>query len=71
MTTLEIQEQLFRKIPQLSPEQQEAIYKMVESFSHKTEKKAKRQAGTLKGSLKYMASDFDEPLDEFKDYMPE
>lgn len=29
---------------------------------------AKRQAGSAKGQIK-MSDDFDEPLDEFKDYM--
>lgn len=28
-----------------------------------------RRAGTLKGTVKYMAPDFDAPLDEFKEYM--
>ena len=69
MTTTEIQAELFRKIPQLTPKQQEELYKMVERFSLKTTKK-KRKAGTLKGKIK-MAPDFDEPLDCFKDYMPE
>ena len=27
--------------------------------------------GLREGSLKYMADDFDEPLEDFKDYMPE
>lgn len=31
----------------------------------------KRQFGFRKGALKYMAPDFNEPLDEFKDYMPD
>ncbi len=30
----------------------------------------KRQFGFRKRALKYMAPDFNEPLDEFKDYMP-
>ncbi|MEO8493528.1 MAG: type II toxin-antitoxin system prevent-host-death family antitoxin [Planctomycetota bacterium] len=29
----------------------------------------KRQLGTMKGTVAYMASDFDAPLDEFKEYM--
>ncbi len=29
----------------------------------------KRQAGTLKGLVKYMADDFDAPMEDFKDYM--
>lgn len=31
--------------------------------------KPKRRLGTAKGKIK-MAEDFDEPLDDFKDYMP-
>ena len=31
----------------------------------------KRRAGTLQGFLKYMADDFNAPLEDFKDYMPE
>ena len=30
---------------------------------------AKRQLGMMRGSVKYMAPDFDAPLDEFKEYM--
>lgn len=29
-----------------------------------------RRLGTLRGTVLYMAPDFDAPLDEFKDYMP-
>lgn len=35
------------------------------------EPKKKREIGLRPGSLKYMADDFDEPLEEFKDYMPD
>jgi antitoxin (DNA-binding transcriptional repressor) of toxin-antitoxin stability system len=31
--------------------------------------KLPRQPGTMKGSVLYMAPDFDAPLDEFKEYM--
>lgn len=31
--------------------------------------KTPRQPGTLRGTVLYMAPDFDEPLDDFKDYM--
>jgi len=31
--------------------------------------KSKRSFGSMKGFVKYMAPDFDEPLDDFKDYM--
>jgi Protein of unknown function (DUF2281) len=29
----------------------------------------RRQLGTLKGTVEYMAPDFDAPLDDFKEYM--
>ncbi len=29
-----------------------------------------RKLGTLKGTVTYMAADFDAPLDELKEYMP-
>jgi prevent-host-death family protein len=31
--------------------------------------KALRKLGTMRGSIKYIAPDFDEPLDDFKEYM--
>jgi hypothetical protein len=31
--------------------------------------RASRRAGTLKGTVKYMAPDFDAPLDDFREYM--
>jgi hypothetical protein len=30
---------------------------------------APRRPGTLRGTVKYMAPDFDAPLDDFKEYM--
>ena len=41
----------------------------VEKVSEETPRK-RRQFGFRKGALKYMAPDFNEPLDDFKDYMP-
>ncbi len=32
------------------------------------EARRRRRLGALKGLVKYMADDFDEPLDDFKDY---
>lgn len=31
--------------------------------------KVPRQPGTLRGTVKYMAPDFDAPLDDFREYM--
>lgn len=35
----------------------------------KSENKKYRKAGWAKGALKYMSDDFDEPLDDMKEYM--
>ena len=42
----------------------------VEKLSEKRIKK-KRRFGFRRGALKYMAPDFNEPLDDFKGYTPE
>jgi prevent-host-death family protein len=33
------------------------------------QEKPRRQLGTLKGTVRYIAPDFDAPLDDFKEYM--
>jgi hypothetical protein len=40
-----------------------------EQSSENNQKKLKREFGGLKGFVKYMADDFDAPLDDFKEYM--
>ncbi len=40
-------------------------YKLQETLIEKP----KRKLGIMKGGIKYMAPDFNEPLDDFKDYM--
>lgn len=37
--------------------------------SFQQQPKLKREFGGLKGFVKYMADDFDAPMDDFKDYM--
>jgi hypothetical protein len=77
MSTLELVE-LFEKLPL---EKQKAVEEFVHTLSVETEKKVeeqpsdeppkklKREFGGLKGFVKYMADDFDAPLDDFKEYM--
>ncbi len=49
------------------------LIELTNIFSQKNKKislnKKIRKAGFLKGGIKYMADDFDAPLDDFKDYM--
>ncbi|HMQ63783.1 MAG TPA: DUF2281 domain-containing protein [Flavilitoribacter sp.] len=76
MSTSEIKLQIFREIDQLPVESllelKEVVSKLIATPPQSSkEKKKKRQFGSMKGLVKYMAPDFNEPLEAFKDYMPE
>ncbi len=75
MTATEIKTHLHARIEQLSESQLKQLRKLVnENFPEGkvTQKpKKKRKLGTMPGLVKYMAPDFNEPLEDFKDYMPE
>ena len=71
VTLEEAQGKLRELIAQLSPgeeliitENQQPVAKLVAAV-----KPAERQLGTLRGSVLYMAPDFDAPLEDFKEYM--
>ncbi len=66
---------LLQKYHQFPPEMQIAIMAYIELLEKKyTDLKEnfvekKRKFGLMKGGIKFMAPDFDEPIDDFKDYM--
>jgi antitoxin (DNA-binding transcriptional repressor) of toxin-antitoxin stability system len=71
VTLEEAQAKLRELIAQLSPgeeitvtENQQPVAKLVA-----TVKLAERPLGTLRGTVLYMAPDFDAPLEDFKEYM--
>ena len=65
-------EVLEQKISSLTLEQQQSVFDFINFFLYKNQysknKKQIRQPGGLEGNF-YMAPDFDETLDCFKDYM--
>ncbi len=70
MSTAELKLQLIRQIDQLPPQRLLDALKFLRSLSDSPKKlKYNRRIGTLKGTLLYMAPDFDEPLEDFQDYM--
>jgi len=77
MTTVSIDEaqaKLAELINNLAPDEVIVITKDDEPVARltpadKPESKTPRQPGTLRGTVLYMAPDFDAPLDEFKEYM--
>lgn len=65
---------ILEQLETLSPEERQAVETVIKSMARKAQDRdalAKRKSawGALKGNLLYMAPDFDEPLEDFKDYM--
>jgi len=61
---------IFEEVKSLSPEDRRRLLERLEQDEElATHDTPVRRPGTLKGTVKYMAPDFDEPLDEFKEYM--
>lgn len=67
-------QEILQQLETLSPEERQAVETVIKSMARKTDAEAmaaKRRSawGALKGNVIYMAPDFDEPLEDFKDYM--
>ena len=67
---------LIEKFEKLSPDAQSQVEKHIEELLDKENMsstvkspKPRAQFGDLKGFVKYIAEDFDAPLEDFKDYM--
>ena len=76
MATVSIQEaqaKLLELIHQLSPGEEVLITEndqLVARLVPTTGPIPRRTLGTMRGTVLYMAPDFDAPLEEFKEYMP-
>ena len=75
MTTITIQEaqsKLSDLIQQLKPGDEIVITENNRPVARLIAASAppQRKLGTLKGTVTYMAGDFDAPLDEFREYLP-
>ncbi len=68
MSTLSIHTKLETLTPDLKEEVNDFIDFLIEKSSKEKKKKIIPQFGSAKGKIK-MSPDFDEPLDDFKDYM--
>jgi len=77
MTTVSIQEaqaRLSELVHQLTPEEVVVITEDDQPIAHLVpaalpQQRAARRPGTLRGTVLYMAPDFDAPLEDFKEYM--
>ena len=74
MTKAEIKTHLHERIEHLTERQLKQLWDMLDKDFIVTEAKTplkERPIGSMEGMLVYMADDFDAPLDDFKDYMPD
>lgn len=62
-------DELLRAIDQLSPEQRKTVETRLQTNTHHTTISQERQFGSLKGLITYIADDFDDPLNDFSEYM--
>ena len=61
---------IIEEVKALTPDDRRRLLERLEQDEElSTPKTPARRAGTLKGTVKYMAPDFDAPLDDFKEYM--
>lgn len=68
MSISELKLQLIREIDRLPKDRLQDILRFLKATTPK-KNVVNRQIGSLKGTLLYMSPDFDESLDDFKDYM--
>ena len=59
---------ILNEVRALSVEERRQLLERLEQ-EEQSPPRASRRAGTLKGTVKYMAPDFDAPLDDFREYM--
>lgn len=61
---------IIEEVKSLTPDDRRRLLERLEQDGELLTPKAPvRRAGTLKGTVKYMAPDFDAPIDEFKEYV--
>jgi hypothetical protein len=65
---MKIEQMVLEKLRSLPLEKQQEVLDFVEFLEQKIRGKRRRQAGSAKG-LVTISDDFDEPLEDFKDYM--
>lgn len=60
---------IIKEVQALTPAERREL---IDRLAHEREKPLEhvaRRPGTLKGTVKYMAPDFDAPLEDFREYM--
>lgn len=65
---------ILEQLKTLTEEQRQFVETVIKSLAQKVEEEPAarervKRFGALKGMVSYMSPDFDEPLEDFKDYM--
>ena len=71
MSVAELKLKLYRQIDNLDDTNLQKLDIIIDVMSHPKNPQPKTRGivGSMKGFVTYMSDDFDEPLEDFKDYM--
>lgn len=62
---------IYEKLQRLAPAYLELVYALVSRLPERNTKTPKPILGAMPGLVLYMSDDFNAPLDDFNEYMPE
>ena len=60
---------IIREVKALTPDERRELIDRLAHEEQTSHERIVRRPGTLKGTVKYMAPDFDAPLEDFREYM--
>jgi Protein of unknown function (DUF2281) len=60
---------IIKEVKALTPDERRELIDRLAHEEQNSQEHTVRQPGTLKGTVKYMAPDFDAPLEDFREYM--
>jgi hypothetical protein len=60
---------IIQEVQALTPAERRELIDRLANEGKKPQEHVMRRPGTLKGTVKYMAPDFDAPLEDFREYM--
>jgi hypothetical protein len=71
MSVAELKLKLYRQIDNMDDNSLQKLDVIIDVMSHPSNPQPKTRGivGSMKGFVTYMSDDFDEPLEDFKDYM--
>jgi hypothetical protein len=60
---------IIKEVKALTPDERRELIDRLAHEEQNSREDIARRPGTLKGTVKYMAPDFDAPLEDFREYM--